>query len=142
MRVTYPIILATLLSIGTPAALAESCGSYDMTKAEQAVYTIGTWKDLNSFFRKLKACDDGVLAEGFSDRVADLLAYHWDTTNDLQSLTDGDESFERFVLYHIDSLMTPAEAKAIIDNASNHCPKDTDELCQKIVNEVPRKLLQ
>jgi len=142
MRVTYPIILATLLSIGTPAALAESCGSYDMTKAEQAVYTIGTWKDLNSFFRKLKACDDGALAEGFSDRVADLLAYHWDTTNDLQSLTDGDESFERFVLYHIDSLMTPAEAKAIIDNASNHCPKDTDELCQKIVNEVPRKLLQ
>jgi len=142
MRATYLMIFATLLCAATPAALADSCGSYDMPKAEQAVYTIGTWHDLDSFYSKLKACDDGALAEGFSDRVADLLAYHWDTVEDLQSITEHSEDFEQFVLYHIDSLMTPAEAAAIIDNTSNHCPKDADELCQKIAREVPRAKLQ
>jgi hypothetical protein len=47
-------------------------------------------------------CDDGSIAEGFSESVTRLLADDWEALPALQSLTTMDASFQTFVLRHID----------------------------------------
>ncbi|HEY0281470.1 MAG TPA: hypothetical protein VGC27_02475 [Rhizomicrobium sp.] len=124
------------LFIAASVRASAYCSDTDAARAIRIVYTIGTWENLNSYVRKYRDCDDGAVAEGNSDRVADLLARRWDTIGALVELTNGDPRFERFVLYHVDSLMRPVQAQAILDNVRNHCPADAAELCRKIEKEV------
>ena len=38
----------------------------------------------------------------------------------------------RFVLWHVDELMSREQGKIIIDNAHNRCPAGAEKLCQRL----------
>ncbi|MDE2184012.1 MAG: hypothetical protein KGJ78_13415 [Alphaproteobacteria bacterium] len=124
-----------LLGLGGAASAASNCYEEDVPKAYDAIYRVGTWRELSSFYQRYGACDQEAISTGVSDRVADLLANSWNTVEDLKRFAEN-KDFAEFVLYHVDSLMRAEEAKAILDNVRNHCPTDATELCGRIEHEI------
>ncbi len=107
------------------------------TQARQAEAEAGQLKDWNSVYRSFKRfahCDEGTIAEQYSDSVSHLLANDWKHLDALLRLTLSDSNFEQFVIRHIDESMTEDEANLIINNARLHCPTGAKRLCKSIVD--------
>ena len=79
-----------------------------------------------------RQCDDGSIAEGYSDRVVILLTERWSTVTTLSKLGRSNPEFERFVLSHVDGLMSPDQSKTIINNARKRCPVGAEKLCRRL----------
>ena len=79
-----------------------------------------------------RQCDDGGIAEGYSDKIVILLTQHWPTITALSKLANTSPEFERFVLWHVDGLMSPEQGKLIVDNARSHCPTGVEKLCRRL----------
>ena len=99
------------------------------------------WNDLSQLFKKYRGCDDGALAEGYSDFVVRTLARRWDTLQELKKLVAEDKTFEDFVLKHIDASADPADTVTALRNAKERCPAASAQLCSAIEKAV-RKTLQ
>jgi hypothetical protein len=130
--------LAPLMFVATLAAscaLAQSplqCTKEQAQRAEDGIDGISTWAQVYEAFESFHQCDDGAIAEGYDDKIVGLLVSQWNTVNDLYELTRTHSEFEIFVLKHIDTLMSPAQGRAIIESARNHCPTDVKELCVRL----------
>ncbi|MGH9733533.1 MAG: hypothetical protein ACRD8A_02940 [Candidatus Acidiferrales bacterium] len=90
------------------------------------------WAAVYHSFKKFAGCDDGGIAEGYSDAVAQLLAKHWNALPDLIRLTSSNRAFKSFVLYHVDATDSYADLKAADRNARLHCPSEAKGLCPAI----------
>jgi hypothetical protein len=113
-----------------------SCSKMQSDEAEKSVDTLKDWEAIYSSFRRYRACDDGAVAEGYSDAVAVQLANRWQATSRLVGLTSIDRAFREFVLRHIDTLMSPKQANEIYRNATKHCPATARSLCTQIVAQL------
>jgi len=124
-------------------SLASNAQVKECTEAEQREI-ISThsrdWKAFYVVFKRLAHCDDGAMAENFSDNVVRLLARDWKHIGDLDTLIASDRSFRRFVLDHIDSTTNPAELKMVISNSREHCPETARPLCRSIETEAKSAL--
>lgn len=139
MRILSAAAFIALMSGG---ALAQSpgppwhdpsrCSQQDVMKADEAVDHLKSWTAVHRVFRQYGKCDDGGIAEGYSDAVAKLLAWHWASLNELTRLTQKDPLFERFVLAHVDQTIGLDEGKAIIVNARDQCPAGAQSLCRRL----------
>lgn len=141
------IILA--LSIVSLAACAHAtekvCTQEEAIQAETESSTLQDWDGVYQAFSRFAHCDDGAISEGYSDSIARLLTRNWDDIGRAGALTVNDKKFERFILRHIDGLMSPVQAKAIEENARIHCPPNVERLCKRIesrLSEVDRNLRQ
>jgi len=88
-------------------------------------------------------CDDGAIAEAFSDSIVHLLASYWERLPELVRETRNASSFETFVLRHIDATATTEDLNRVEFLASRKCPKDNSALCGQIeqaVKEAGREL--
>jgi hypothetical protein len=70
---------------------------------EREVDTLKTWQQVYDSFKRYSACDDGVIAEGYSDAVVKILAHKWSEVPQLSILIAHDEQFRNFVLRHTDA---------------------------------------
>ena len=95
-----------------------------------------TWRDLYKSFGRYVQCDDGSVAEAFSNSVALLMAEHWDTIGDLNKLAKAHPTFASFVLRHTDVTMSLDQARAIKGNAQERCPVDSRHLCDRILHRM------
>jgi len=94
------------------------------------------WQGLYATFVRFGICDDGAVAEAFSDHTADILAQKWESISTLDRLAKLHPRFRQFVLRHIDSLMTPDQARTIEQNARQHCPTEAEALCREIAKHA------
>jgi hypothetical protein len=101
-----------------------------------------TWRALYGLFEQFGGCDDGAIAEGFSDDVAELLLKQWAHLDTLNRLMTSDTRFKKFVLRHIDSTLDEDQLKEIKKNATAHCPARGTRLCASIRIETQRALQQ
>jgi hypothetical protein len=90
------------------------------------------WNELYRAFKQFSACDDGAIAEGFSDEIAQLLVKQWNRLNVLSRLVTADKNFEKFVIRHIDETLSLEESAAILNNAKSHCPSGEARVCNLI----------
>jgi hypothetical protein len=90
------------------------------------------WKVLHGHFQLYGACDDGAVAEGYSEDVVALLAKAWPLLPDLASLARSDPTFLDFVLAHIDSSPAAEDLAKVRVNADRHCPRGHKGLCKRI----------
>jgi hypothetical protein len=90
------------------------------------------WAAVYKSFKKFAPCDDGGIAEGYSDAVAQLLAKHWNTLPALIRFTSSDHAFKEFVLRHIDSTDAEDDLKVIARNARLHCLPQATRFCSAI----------
>ena len=83
-------------------------------------------------FRLYRQCDDGGLAEGYSDAVAKLFANRWQSLSEFAKLARADRQFERFVFWHIDVTVNMEDDQSIVANARHHCPAGLKALCRRL----------
>ena len=99
---------------------------------EAMFFDAKTWNALYSEFKRLGHCDDGAMAENFSDNVVRLLAHNWKQIADLQKLVSSDWTFRRFVLKHVDATTDSEDLKTVLLNSREHCPAGAKQLCQSL----------
>ena len=143
----YPIILfVSIFSlVACNYASDKVCTREEAMQAETESSTLKDWDSVYRAFKHFAHCDDGAIGEGYSDSVARLLAQDWAHIGKANDLVSSDKKFERFVLRHIDELMSPTQAKIINENARVHCPAGVERLCKLIesrLSEVDRNLIQ
>ncbi len=140
------IILASTLTVlffAGQACFAQTAACPDVIAVASAVCEdhLKNWNDLKQLFKRYRGCDNGALAEGYSDFVVRTLADRWDTLEELKKLAAEDKTFEDFVLKHIDASADPAHIVVVLTNVKERCPADSAQICSAIEKAV-RKTLQ
>ena len=129
----YWWILLALVPINAPAA---GCTKAEAIAAETDASMLKSWDAVHESFQKYGHCDDGAIAEGYSDAVALLLANNWNTLPSLAKWVAADPSFERFVLRHIDPTAAAKHLTKIASNAKLDCPGEHRILCDHLLKAV------
>jgi hypothetical protein len=131
------IALAIFLGFGgAPSqALAQKACSMDMyQRAESSLVDVrGSWPSLLDHQRAFDSCDDGALAEGYSDAVVTLLAQRWDQFSVFIVLSKEHPAFRRWVIRHIDATASDEDLKKVMLHAAT-CVDDvkTKRLCKAV----------
>ena len=69
----YPFLLLIFLAVSPPVA-ARDCARDEEIAAEEIAARLTRWTDIHSAYLRFQHCDDGAIAEGFTDSVVRLLA--------------------------------------------------------------------
>lgn len=138
-------ILIALLSMvvlcWNASAQEKPCTKADAIEAESSVSKLRNWEDIYKSFKRFRHCDDGAIAEGYSDSVVRMLAHRWNELESLIKRTSSDKDFYTFMLRHIDATADKSEIEKIIINSSKHCPDSASVMCSAI-EETARKALR
>jgi hypothetical protein len=94
-----------------------------------------SWGSLLKHQRAFGSCDDGALAEGYSDAVATSFAHRWDQFGVFVSLSKLHPAFRRWAIRHIDATATEEELTEIMRNAAT-C---TDAVATKTLCKAIRR---
>lgn len=125
----------SLSAIGAPwlvAASQKACTEAEADKALDQADQLKDWDAVYRSFNRFSRCDDGAVAEGYSDTVGRLLAHDWKDFSALSKLVAADKRFASFVLGHIDETLPSDELQTIETNAKQKCPAGESVLCKKI----------
>ncbi len=132
MNVLRLVIVAALMLVMSDSN-AKVCSQADGRSAEDAVDHLNTWSDIHAaFVRYTPQCDDGAVAEGFSDRIVHLLAVNWAALPVLHRLVKNDISFRRFIFRHIDPSTDTDELRAIAKQSTSQCTDSVQKLCAQL----------
>lgn len=116
------------------AAPQRTC-SIDMDKRADASLTMASasWSSLLKHQRTFAACDDGYLAEGYSNAVVGLFAHRWDHFGEYVALSERHPAFGLWAVRHIDATATDDELRSVMRNAAN-CIGDvkTKAVCKAV----------
>jgi hypothetical protein len=104
--------------------------------AEGQAFSLKNWDEVYRSFKAFVHLDDGALAEGYSDSIDRMLSDDWSSVSHLNRLISNDKNFEKFILKHIDELMSQDQAEKIHNNAEKLCPQEARRLCQAISNRL------
>ena len=118
------------------AEKSNACTKDKETQAERAIDELTSWQKVYDAYTKFVQCDDGAIAEGYTDKISDLLAYNWKAIGELLKFIRINPQFERFILEHVDTLTTQDQAKAIIANSREHCDATAAEFCNRLAQKV------
>lgn len=124
------LLTSLLLSLGLYAA---DCTKKEAMEAESNASTIKNWEDLYKSYKKFSHCDDGSIAEGYSESVSKILSENWKQLDKLKIITKTDHKFENFVFKHIDETMSKEAFIKIQNNLQKDCPKLSSDLCKKML---------
>jgi hypothetical protein len=133
IRATYCLVLCFLLGV---SAWAGECTRQDVNGVDAALEHMDSWKSVASVFRRFSKCDDGYIAEGFSDRISYLLADHWEQVPELVALSRTTPGLESFVIRHLDETINLSDARKIEYLAWNSCPNEAEALCRRIKKQL------
>jgi len=132
-------VLTLLLLVG---AQPRPCTREEEMAAEESTHLArrswGELHDLYVKYAKRATCDDGAVAEGWSDAVGHLLADRWKELPKLSRLTDSEPDFLRFIVRHVDLTIPAAERDRIRASAKAACPRELDRLCEAILLALDR----
>ena len=126
------VSLAVMWLSSTASADTQICTKEEAQAAEAVAATARSWGRLHQQFRRYAHCDDGAIAEGFSESVTILLADDWGTIRQLGAVVTSDPAFRKFVIRHIDETVPVERLKQIAKNASKRCPPNLKHLCNDI----------
>ena len=118
------------------AAGGKSCSKSEAIAAEEEASTLRNWAEVYKSFKRFAQCDEAAIGEGYSDTVARLLTNDWESIGELDKLISHDKRFRRFVLHHVDELMTFEQAQKMYVNVKSRCPIAAKELCKTIENRL------
>ena len=101
-----------------------------------------SWEELYRQFRRYGHCDDGVIAERFSDAIVRMLATRWWGLPDLVPLLRHDRLFADFVLRHIDATADEDDLMLAAEQARGACPTDAEKWCRRMASAARRALTE
>jgi hypothetical protein len=115
---------------------AKECASAEAREAEAGVDSLKSWSSIYQAFEKYGHCDDGGIAEGWTEAVVHTLASNWDSLIQASRYAEKDDGFRHFLLKHIDASADIDEVRAIGELAKSRCPPKLDVLCKDIERSV------
>jgi len=114
------------------ATISKECTREEAMAAEDIAARLTDWKQIYGAFESFSHCDDGAIAEGFTDSVVRLLATHWEALPQVASYESKNPAFRTFVLLHINDTADTSDIKRIARLARTQCPKGQGQLCSSI----------
>jgi hypothetical protein len=99
-----------------------------------------SWHALHQQFDRYGSCDDGAIAEAFTEAVIRLLADRWLEFRDLARLSKTDPTFRSFVMRHIDATVRDEDLTKVAKSARSSCPPGAAALCDNIAAAARRAL--
>lgn len=132
--------LAFFVGLAAAAGQNKSCTEKDAKDALNLPDNYRDWNAAYRAFQRFGQCDDGAIAEGFSEAIAQLLARDWKHVDDLIRLATNDKKFKQFVLQHIDETLSDDELRTIAENARLHCPSRERPFCGLILTRAQSSL--
>lgn len=133
-------VILLLLGITTPAAQESRCSAVEEQRAEAQAGTLRSWDALYKSYKLYGKCDDGAVAEGYSESVARILVDRWNTLLRMANLAAKDARFRRFVLRHVDATLDIKDLKKIRANAKRQCPSGLGAICADLTKEADAAL--
>src|SRR5207253_7813371 len=109
----------------------KSCSREQAIEAEGEASNLN---DANSIYRSYKRfaqCDDGGIAEGYSDSVVRVLSDKKEFDQFI-GLAESDKEFYQFALKHIDAMADDKDLELIVKNAKSKCPKRAKSICSEV----------
>jgi hypothetical protein len=125
-------LVLCLFCVNNARAQETTCTETEAIAAETVSSGLKSWTSIYDSFKRFGHCDDGAVAEGYSDSVVRTLASCWNQLGTLQKLASSDDKFHEFVLRHIDATTDERDIKKIITNATKRCPAKAKTICAEI----------
>ena len=136
-RVRIFLGLIVILSLAqTGLAEKRPCAHAEGLHALDEADTIRSWDALHGSYSLYRQCDDGAIAEGYSESVARILVDHWTTLPQLERVAANDIEFRAFVMKHVDATLSTDDLAKIRKNAQAHCPKGLRAICNDLANHA------
>jgi len=137
------LLISLLAALWSQSCHAQKrpCSLADSEQADREASKQRSWNSLyRSYHRFAPRCDDGSIAEGYSNSVVRILVDHWDTLPRLSELAANHQGFESFVLRHVDATVDGADLDKIRAKASHSCPAGQNDLCRRLRRAADRAL--
>ena len=128
----FGLWLVAIFCSSTALADTRVCTADEAQKAEAVSGVATSWKQLHRQFRQFAHCDDGDIAEGFSESTTLLLADHWETIRQMEPMIASDPPFRKFIVRHVDDSVPAERLLRITRNAGEQCPRNLTDFCQDI----------
>ena len=128
-------LIASIILVSPATSISgqtRPCTMAEAQRAEREADGLRSWDDLYKSYRQYAHCDDGAIAEGYSESVVRILSDHWNTLPRLAAIAKNDSKFYKFVLRHIDETVALEDLQKITVNASAKCPKGLHAFCADI----------
>lgn len=133
-------LLLLAASFFTPCTtLAKDCAREEAMAAEDIAARLTNWEQIFGAFERYAHCDDGAIAEGFTESVVRLLASHWQTLPQVPALEKKNPSFRAFVLRHVNASADSSDLKRVAGLARTQCPKGYSSFCSAIAKAATEK---
>lgn len=110
----------------------KTCTSAEAVKVERQAASLKGRDQVYRSYKQFSQCDDGAIAEGYSDSITRLLADEWKSFSRLHVLTNRSTGFRDFVLKHIDETVPEHRLAKIASNARSACATADRNLCLSI----------
>jgi hypothetical protein len=133
------IIILCIATFPLPVtnATASYCDStYPYTYFFKETESLSKWEELKDLYIKYKGCDDGVFAEGFSDRIEWLFQNRY--VEFFKTEIYKDKDFYEFIKRHIDETWADGSEKSLKLQLENYCPKGNESICADLIRIIER----
>lgn len=134
-RLVFGVLFFTA-AVTIACARQGPCSADEAKLADTEAETLRDWDSLYKSYSQFDNCDDGAIAEGYSESVARILVNHWDTLPRLAELAKSTPAFRAFVVKHVDPTLNTDDLKKIAELAKTHCPNGLRELCGDLKKQV------
>ena len=137
------IATAAMVLIVGPRVHAVECTLDDQQWIDDELPRLKSWSSIYESYRAYTPqCDDGFLAEGYTEAVVKMLSARWVTVHELARLARRDPAFRRFVLKHVDASADPDDLRKVLTKATRHCPRKLGGLCASLATAAKAALEQ
>jgi hypothetical protein len=140
----WVFIAALVFGMNVPAngTGKRPCTKSEARQAEKDVDSLSNWDGVYRAYTKFSQCDDGAIAEGYSDAVGKLLADDWANFKRFLTLSKTDRGFSRFVVRHIDATLPKEILERISTNVQSACPAGEENVCRVLADASSRAITQ
>ncbi|NKB36231.1 MAG: hypothetical protein GKR93_03560 [Gammaproteobacteria bacterium] len=113
---------------------AKECTSIQAYAAESVSGYLSSREETYYAYVEFGHCDDGAIAEGFSEKITLLWAENWESISEMHNYFEMSAEFESFVLKRINDETTPIDRWQVIrKNAKNECIQIASDFCRRIL---------
>jgi hypothetical protein len=134
MRVHQALAAIPILLHAAAVHGGGTCSRNQEVEALDTAAYLSTWPSIHDSFQRFRECDDGAIAEGYSESVTRVLDTQWATIGTLAELGAKTPGFLAFVLRHIDETAPPDRLARIAARARSECPAEHENLCSQIAD--------
>ena len=117
-------------------AIGKDCTIEQAVEIEEKASTLKTWDQVFNAWRLFNQCDDGAIAEGFSESITLILSTNWTEKGHLMELIEQKPNFEKFIIMHIDETVPSDRLSKLGHTAKMQCTDSTHDFCMKVLEKA------